>query len=175
MKKFRWHVLLSICLFCILSGVTLWRRSHSREFTVQRIVQALQSKDVDALLEMTLKEEKEKCHLTKENVKAYLDATLWKQDFHELYIVPSFQNSVDEVIYTLKPKSNKFTVPLFVCLQPDGQWYIALSMLLYQSAKFQKKGEGVMDHIYAWQALSEQHSIYGLRTNVAGYQMTHGH
>ncbi len=137
--------------------------------------QALTRGDIDTLLRLTMPEEVQKLHLTKEGVRGMLSQTLYADGFpHKLRVSLAGDIPVDQRQYHLtSPNGNtaSVTYPLIIIVneQPNGRWYLALGYVLLNSCSLKDKQLDVTDRWARFWEFSNRYKINGIRVNTIGY------
>lgn len=177
-KKLR-NVRISIIAgISLVAAYTLWwffLRVPGPDEIAQRTAQALARGDVDTLLQLTMPEEVQKLHLTKEGVRGMLSQTLYTGGLpHMLRVRLEGDIPVDQRQYHIissDPPSALVTYPLSIMVnqRPNGHWYLALGYLLLNTCSMKDKQMTVQEIWTRFWNLSNQYHVNGVRLNTWGY------
>ncbi len=151
----------------------------SSEDVAKMTAQALIDHDVDTLLQLTLPEERNTLNLKHDNVKAFLNDTIYTQPLpHRLIPILGTNLPVDQQGYYLAsagpcPATYK---RIFVAATQtrDGRWHLALGYLLSCLSATGMPEDGTESFGSIWVAMAKKHSIRGTRMNTSGYSIIRG-
>lgn len=174
-RKVRVGLTIGFCLVAACAVWWFWLRSPGPDEIAQMTARALTRGDIDTLLHLTMPEEVQKLHLTKEGVRGMLSQTLYADGIpRELRVSLEGDIPVDQRQYYLKSPNGKtasVTYPLIIMVneQPNGRWYLALGYVLLNSCSLKDKQMTVPDRWERFWDLSNQYKINGIRLNTIGY------
>ena len=160
-----------------LYGTFYFLRPLSRDEVARTTMQALERGDVETLLNLTLPEERLKLGLSRENVRAFLNQTLWSHGLPKgLSLTRKEQWPVDEVLYNASPVTQDGTrlhypLTIMVTDSPSKGWHLALGYLLFNSVAVSEGKDNIPSLLPRFRTIAAENGINGLRTNVNGYMM----
>jgi hypothetical protein len=148
----------------------------SPDDVAQNTAQALCNHDVDALLALTLPEEVDKLHLTRDGVRGFLNETLYTHALPRQFAVKRINDyPVDQLLYHLEPLGNPgaglfYPFDLIVNQSPDYRWRLPLGYLLLSVSALctEDKSPGAASHVF--KVLAAKYGIRGIRLNASGYK-----
>ncbi len=168
-------VILIVIAFTV-RWVYRYQSARKPEYIASCVASALAEHDVDALLDMTLPEERKKLNLTRNNVRMLLNETLYASRDSQpagYYVKLVQQFPVDQCGFDLTPKraSESTSKKLFIVIteEPDGTWHLPLGYVLgvIASEHIQKSAVNGDEPAYKQECL--RLGILGSRLNSYGY------
>ena len=176
---FRLHPLLHkrsvhIGLF-LLAGVFLAlllrkqvRPVSSEQNVLDQTLRALENGDTQTLCRLADQKEVAKLRLTPENVRAFLQETLWQRGVQRVKLGDKETDaSADQAIWKAYPEvKGKTPILIFLLANQDGSYHLVLSRLLWGACWYKW---GRIDVGVNYIALAKQCGIEGLRGSRGGY------
>lgn len=172
-KKVAFYVLFSILA---IYGVW-WKffRIPGPDEIAQRTVNALAVRDYEALMNLTMPEELEKLHITREGVQGILSATVYSAKVPDKFNVKLIQTyPVDQLQYDITPANGNtgglsYPWPICITQAPNGRWYLPLGYMLLNSCLLKSKSRDTLETTSRYVQLCEKYGILGVRLNTGGY------
>jgi hypothetical protein len=151
-------------------------RPPSADDVAQMTADALSNRDVNTLLSLTSEDERQKLHLTRDNVRAFLTETLYAHGKPGDLTARRVQEyPVDQLLYHIVPEKGRLLglrdhLAIMVTQSEDRSWHLALAYLLLNVSGLDLQVQAPMDTINHFRALAQRHGIKGVRLNTGGYE-----
>ena len=166
-------------LMCIVISVRIFARPFSPDAIAEMTGDALLRHDIDALLALTLPDELQTLHLTRDGVQGFLNEALYSHTLPGRFAAElRLRAPVDQCQYELKAEGTSPTayrpIAIAVTQTPDGRWHLPLGYVLRVVATHYRP-QGTDDPPDAtWVRLGRKYGIRGIRLNTCGYSIIDG-
>ncbi len=163
---------LIITLLCLIIGGYWYYSRNSMDRVASAATNAFNHGDVDALLALTSDDEIKQCNLTRENVRAMLNDTLWKKGVirtlrHWHFDGPGFIDDEQFLIYPSPKKQNPIMVVWVLDNGKDHQWHLGLSYTLSSICILNAPDPAIEPYYYSQLAI--KYGISGRWMNHTGF------